>query len=128
MAYIAFYGSLMQPFDTQKKLNIQHQLQFVQPCSLHGKLYDLGEYPGLKHGAGRVKAELYEILDPHVMTTLDTFECYDPANPSSSLYTRSCVRLAEDKIDAWVYFYNKAVAVKKVIHTGNWLQFHTNKP
>lgn len=126
MPYIAFYGSLMQAFPTQQTLKVQHQLQFIQPCTLNGQLYDLGDYPGLKYGAGRVKAELYEVLDPRVMAAIDSFECYDPANHSDSLYTRSCVRLAEPKVDAWVYFYNKPVEMQKIINAGDWLQFHTN--
>lgn len=127
MSYFAFYGSLMRTFDTQTNLNIRHQLQFVQVCTLHGTLYDLGEYPGLVLGNGFVKAELYEVLDPRVMRALDQFECYDPDAPAGSLYTRSCVRLAKPNVDAWVYFYQQSVEEKQRITNGDWLQFHTNK-
>lgn len=125
MAYLAFYGSLMGAFDTQTNLKIKHQLAFIQSCTLFGTLYDLGDYPGLKHGSGLVKAELYEVLDPRVMRILDHFECYDPTDPSVSLYTRSCVRLAEPNVDAWVYFYHRPVEEKQHILNGDWLQFHT---
>lgn len=127
MAYIAFYGSLMRAFETQQALKIEHQLQWIQPCTLHGQLYDLGDYPGLTHGAGHVSAELYEILDPRVMSVLDAFECYDPSNPRDSLYTRSCVRLAEPNLDAWVYFYCQKPKPSQHIAHGDWLQFHTQK-
>lgn len=127
MAYLAFYGSLMRTFDTQTHLKIKHQLTFVQSCRLFGTLYDLGEYPGLKHGAGFVKGELYEVLDPRVMPVLDAFEGYDANNPKRALYTRSCVRLAEPNVDAWVYFYNKPINETQHIPSGDWLQFHTNR-
>lgn len=127
MPYIAFYGSLMQAFATQSRLKIQHQLALEQTCTIYGTLYDLGAYPGLVYGAGIVQAELYTILDPRVLATLDAFEGYDSAQPHKSLYTRSCVRLASPNVDAWVYFYNQTTELKTMINSGDWLQFHTQK-
>lgn len=127
MAKIAFYGSLMQHFEKQKQLKVTHQLQYLQDCVIHGRLYDLDQYPGLVLGEGLVKAELYEVLDPRVMPILDAFEGYNPKQPEKSYYIRNCVRLASPDVDAYVYFYRAALQAAPIIDSGDWLQFHTQK-
>lgn len=126
MPFIAFYGTLMQSFAQQAKVNLQNQLQYKGPCEIVGKLYDLGDYPGLVYGQGLVKAELYQILDPRVISKLDQYECYTPNQPRTALYIRSCVRLASPNVDAWVYFYNQTPPKDTHIKSGDWQQFKSN--
>ena len=51
--------------------------------------------PGLIAGAGKVRAELYEVIDREAFRMLDRHERYD--------------RLLEPNVDAWVYVYNRGV-------------------
>ncbi len=127
MAKIAFYGSLMRSFEKQKQLKIQHYLEFLSNCTIHGQLYDLGQYPALIHGNHRIQAELYEILDPKVLEVLDAFEGYNAQNIHKSYYVRDCVRLASPNLDAYVYFYRGKIQNKPTVKDGDWLQFHTQK-
>ncbi len=65
-SYLILYGSLMSAFSTQQDLGLQNRITLVGPCKLHGKLYDLGEYPGLifdREEKHLVSAELYQISD-----------------------------------------------------------------
>jgi gamma-glutamylcyclotransferase (GGCT)/AIG2-like uncharacterized protein YtfP len=106
---IAFYGSLMQDRGNQEKLKIKDYLEFVGPCEIRGRLYDLGEYPGLVQGDDRVKAELYKVKDARVFPLLDKYEDFHVRNPQHSLFVRHVVRLVEPQLDAWVYFYNRSI-------------------
>ncbi len=118
---IALYGTLLRgarPFDS---LGLADALHFLGPCVIAGKLYDLGDYPGLRPGLGRVVGELFALLDADVIPRLDAFEGYDPADRSSSLYRRDCVRLVEpNDTVAWLYVYNRAPETAARIPQGDW--------
>jgi gamma-glutamylcyclotransferase (GGCT)/AIG2-like uncharacterized protein YtfP len=117
---IAVYGSLMTGMGGCEELGIGDELRFVSPCEIQGRLFDLGDYPGLLLASGTVQAELYEIVDSAVLPRLDVFELYDPDDPNGSLYIRRRVRLAQPDCDAWLYEYNRDVSGKSSIPSGNW--------
>ena len=117
---IAFYGSLRRSFGVQQRLGIDFRLRYVRSCLLRGRLYDLGEYPALLPGDGRVRAELYEPLDDRLIGFLDEFEGYDPQRPGQSQYLRQRVELIEPRVDAWVYLYNQSVEGRPLVDAGCW--------
>ncbi len=117
---IAFYGSLRRSFGVQQRLGIHSRLRYLRPCLLRGRLYDLGAYPALLPGDGRVRAELYEPLDDRLIGFLDAFEGYDPRRPKQSQYRRQRVELIEPHIDAWVYLYNRSVEGRPLVDAGCW--------
>jgi len=106
---IAFYGSLMEDRGKQEELKIKDYLEMLGPCEIRGRLYHFGEYPGLVHGDGRVKAELYKVKDLRVFPRLDSYEEFDVRDLEHSLFVRHVVRLQEPQLDAWVYFYNRPI-------------------
>lgn len=127
---IALYGSLMSPFFTLEQLGLKSRLELLGPCTLQGRLYDLGDYPGLlmPTGAGDiVEAELYRFSDSGVLRVLDEFEDYDPGNESASLYLRKKFLLESPRQEAWVYLYNQSVIESDYIAGGNWQQYVAGK-
>ena len=118
--YIALYGSLMASVGGQDKAELNSNLTYVGPCQINGRLFDLGDYPGLVIGKGLVEAELYTIDDLSLLAPLDDFERYDPEDRTGSLYLRRCVRLAEPGVDAWLYVYNQDTEGKAPIPSGDW--------
>lgn len=119
--WIALYGSLMRGLGAMDRLGLGDQLRFVGPCVLEGALFDLGRYPGLRHGDGRVVAELYALLSPGVLDALDAFEDYQPARPRDSLYLRERIRLVEPaETEVWVYVYNSVPDASCRIPDGDW--------
>jgi gamma-glutamylcyclotransferase (GGCT)/AIG2-like uncharacterized protein YtfP len=104
----------------REELGVAEQLSFVSRCEISGRLFDLGNYPGLLLGSGIVQAELYEIADTSVLQRLDAYEHYDPDDPESSLYIRRLVRLAQPDCDAWLYEYNRIVSGSPSIPSGDW--------
>ena len=89
-------------------------------CVIPGRLLDLGDWPGLIDGPGRVAGELYAIADPAVLPRLDAFEEYDPADPEGSLYVRETVRLIDPPCDAHVYRYAGARDGCALVPGGDW--------
>jgi gamma-glutamylcyclotransferase (GGCT)/AIG2-like uncharacterized protein YtfP len=63
-----------------------------------GRLLDLGRYPGLIEGAGRVHGEIYRLDDPELLPILDREEGYNFER------RRAIVTLAGGR-RAWAWLY-----------------------
>jgi gamma-glutamylcyclotransferase (GGCT)/AIG2-like uncharacterized protein YtfP len=118
--FIVLYGSLMSGTGAAGKPDLSRFLRPAGDAVLRGDLFDLGDYPGLKEGAGEVQGELYEVLDRQAFEVMDKFERYDAARPEDSLYVRRAIRLIEPDADAWVYVYNYKVNGAPQIREGSW--------
>ncbi len=119
--WIALYGTLMRGLGAIDELGIADRVRFVGPCLITGELFDLGDYPGLRHGDGRVVAELYALLDTEVIEILDQFEGYRASKLRDSLYLREFVSLIEPAgADSWVYVYNDVPDASTRIVSGDW--------
>ncbi|MEX2587064.1 MAG: gamma-glutamylcyclotransferase family protein [Actinomycetota bacterium] len=125
--YLALYGSLMSCVGGLRRLGDTRGLRYVGPCTMQGRLVDLGRYPGLVLQEGLVEAELYEITDRAILDGLDRFEGYHRHNAGLSVYVRRRVRLREPDCHAWVYIYNKPYAGRPVIAGGSWFE-HVSQP
>jgi gamma-glutamylcyclotransferase (GGCT)/AIG2-like uncharacterized protein YtfP len=70
--------------------------------AVRGRLVDLGRYPGLIEGRGRVRGEIYR-LDPELLAVLDREEGYNFQR------RRTTVTLTRGRrARAWVYRYRGA--------------------
>lgn len=119
--WVVLYGSLMRRLGAMQGLGVGGQLRFVGPCVITGELFDLGDYPGMRHGDGRVIAELYALLDVDVIDALDEFEHYKASERRESLYLRERVALLEPpETRAWIYVYNDVPDASTRIVSGDW--------
>jgi gamma-glutamylcyclotransferase (GGCT)/AIG2-like uncharacterized protein YtfP len=73
---------------------------FLGHGDVRGRLLDLGRYPGLTDGAGRVRGEIYRLDDPELLPVLDREEGYNFVR-STTIVTLARGRRAR----AWVYRY-----------------------
>lgn len=83
---------------------------FVGEGTVSGRLLNLGRYPGLVDGHGRVRGEVYRLDDPELLPVLDREEGYNFGR------RRAIVTLASGRrARAWVYRYrgpqNRAVPI-----------------
>lgn len=117
---VVFYGSLMRAFPTQAHVGVAGMLAYERDCRLRGRLYDLGDYPGLTPGDGLVHGEMYRIIDPAALPRLDRFEAYDPSDPAGSEYLRIRAPLADGPERAWVYYFNRPAQGLALIESGSW--------
>jgi gamma-glutamylcyclotransferase (GGCT)/AIG2-like uncharacterized protein YtfP len=89
-------------------------------------MLDLGGFPGLIEGDGRVRGEVHEYEN---LETLDRIEGYSEASPDQGLYNRVQVPVFHDDggvaaDDVWVYTFNgdPCLGEDKIIGSGDWFQ------
>ena len=95
--------------------------------TIAGLLYNLGPYPAVVHGDGKVWGEVFEV-DDEVLAKLDGIEAFYPQAPADkSEYIREEVVVhlskADTTISAWFYRFNRSVADKHLIEHGDYLKF-----
>jgi gamma-glutamylcyclotransferase (GGCT)/AIG2-like uncharacterized protein YtfP len=124
---VFFYGTLMTPFHRPGRQRIEKYLSSLGRGTVAAALFDLGIYPAAVPSTdSRVWGEVYEMSDPAaVLHALDEIEGYRPAEPESSLYTRTRVpvTLTDNRtVNAWVYFYNAPLGRAERIESGDYLE------
>ena len=79
---------------------LQRGATFVGDGRMRGRLLSLGRYPGLVHGRGSVRGEVYRLDDPELLPVLDREEGYTFER------RRATVTLANGRrARAWLYRY-----------------------
>ncbi|MEM7567887.1 MAG: gamma-glutamylcyclotransferase family protein [Pseudomonadota bacterium] len=117
---LAIYGSLRRGLGLPDAPELSGASRHVGSCLLQGRLYDLGDYPGLLTARpGCVHGEFLRIIAPSLSDALDAFELYDPRDEAGSLYLRRRVILLRPRRLAWVYIYNRTPH-GPVIPLGDW--------
>ncbi|MDQ6799062.1 MAG: gamma-glutamylcyclotransferase [Actinomycetota bacterium] len=119
--HLAVYGSLRDGLALPyQPADLNPLLADRVPCVIAGCLVDLGAYPGLVGGPGRVVADLCRLSDESGLASVDDYEGYDRDQPEASRYLRIMVRLIEPRVDAWTYLYNQAWTPDMVVGSGDW--------
>jgi gamma-glutamylcyclotransferase (GGCT)/AIG2-like uncharacterized protein YtfP len=92
-----------------------------------GKLYDLGDYPGMVPGDGVVHGDLLRLTDVDRLAAIDAYElCGGP----DALFRRETVQatLADGtQVAVWVYFYNFPLDPARVIASGDYLRHRSGR-
>jgi gamma-glutamylcyclotransferase (GGCT)/AIG2-like uncharacterized protein YtfP len=111
--YLFFYGTLLPALAPKEIAATVRSLRRVGRGHVHGRLYDLGEYPGavLSASGPVISGQVFELpSDPEVLKQLDEYEGFDPAHSEGSLFVRKkCPVTLQGgkKIRCWVYGYNR---------------------
>jgi gamma-glutamylcyclotransferase (GGCT)/AIG2-like uncharacterized protein YtfP len=83
--------------------------------TVRGRLLDLGPYPGLVEGRGRVSGELYRLDRPELLPVLDREEGYN--------FERRCAAVTLPggrRVRAWLYRYRGPRERATPIPEGDW--------
>lgn len=116
---LVVYGSL-RSVAVRARLGLAGRMRRLGPCTLRGRLYDLGDYPGFVPGEGLVHGDLFELFDRQTLAILDAYEDLVSGSPRASLYRRERMRLATPPVEAWVYVYNRPVAGRRWVLSRIW--------
>ena len=134
MDHLFVYGTLLSKardsLGAAMRARLQSEASLIGQAAMPGRLYDLGEYPGLVEAAPRGDRELVtgEVLQLHDATTtfhwLDLYEDVDTADPAAGLYRRvPQLALLDDgcAMRCWLYVLNQVPADAARIDGGCWL-------
>lgn len=111
------YGTLRRDFDnTWSRRLWAPDAEFLGEARVAGRLYRLGDYPGLKPAEGPRDWVHGEVVMPRgLLPDLDRYE-------GSSFERRLCVAVLADggHRDAWAYFYTGRVTGRARIRSGRF--------
>ena len=79
---------------------LRSRAAFLGEGTARGDLLDLGRYPGMIDGAGRVRGEIYQLDDLELLPVLDREEGYNFRRSMTTVTLAGGRRLR-----AWVYRY-----------------------
>lgn len=105
------YGSLLSGLRLNPCLQTS---KFISKDSISGySLYDLGSFPGIVRGTGKVVGEVYEI-------SLDVLKELDRVEQNGYLYIRSLIKTDGGK-EVFVYEMNNEIfEMTTIIPSGDW--------
>jgi gamma-glutamylcyclotransferase (GGCT)/AIG2-like uncharacterized protein YtfP len=116
-ALVFVYGTLMRGYALH--LLLARASKFLGEGRVHGRLLDLGRYPGLVEGAGSVRGEIYRLDDSELLAVLDRAEGYNFGR------RRTTVTLASGRrARAWVYRYRGRQEKAVLIPDGDYRRAH----
>ena len=99
--------------------------EFLGPAIIKARLYDLGDYPGIKNEPGEVVGELYSV-SKETLRQLDKVEGYEKGD-QNCLFVRATVEaqdLANGRFErAEAYFYNHQLSDELNIASGDYRRY-----
>lgn len=112
--YLFAYGTLAPGRAPAEIAWAVDQLRPVSKGFVHGRLYDLGEYPGAILDASaqqKIHGTVYR-LPQHcdLLPALDQYEEFDPIAPEQSLFLRVLANVelfSGQSLPCWIYVYNR---------------------
>jgi len=127
--YLFIYGTLLPDVAPDEIADTAKKLEFIGEGFVHGRLYDLGEYPGaVLNYHSKIFGRVYKLPDDeNILPELDEYEGYYPQNPSKSLYLRkkTKVYLDDKMLSCWIYEYNQDLSHAPTIESGNFLSIQS---
>lgn len=137
--YLFVYGTLLSAVDHPARRPLLQGATLLGAAWLHGRLYDLGAYPGLvpDPAAEPVRGELYHIHDAAVWPELDRYEGFgtdaaapdEPRDQVRDMYLPLALPVhAADgtpggSLIAVVYVYNWPLGAATRIASGDYLAY-----
>ncbi|HYH84697.1 MAG TPA: gamma-glutamylcyclotransferase family protein [Pyrinomonadaceae bacterium] len=125
--YIFIYGTLLPEYAPDEIAGIVRQLRRVGSGCVRGRLYDLGNYPGVILDASsrtKVRGHLFALPDgKRVLRALDSYEDFKPDDVKNSLFVRKRTTATLDdgrKVECWVYVYNRDPSSAPLVSGGDY--------
>ncbi len=127
--YLFVYGSLRRDSAHPMAALLAARARLVGAARAPGRLYDLGEYPGMTAPAAAdewVRGDVYELTDAEgLLRTLDRYEGCDPDEPEGALFARLPTAATFDDgstLTTWAYFYGGPLEGARPIPSGDYFE------
>ncbi len=124
---IFVYGTLL---DAENKygLYLRDNSGFYSPAKVRGKLFDIGQYPGVvlyPDGDDEVHGVLMQMDDPEtILNVIDIYEGFGSDQPQPNEFIRILADAETDHgpVTCWVYIYNHPLANISQIASGKYFK------
>jgi gamma-glutamylcyclotransferase (GGCT)/AIG2-like uncharacterized protein YtfP len=118
------YGTLRPFVEIEMAQWLRRSARYIGPAITHGRLYDLGPYPGMTRARGRrehVVGDVYRVASPRVFRVLDRYEAGPARSRARFVRERCVVNLERGRCRrAWVYRYRYGVVGLARIEDGDY--------
>lgn len=130
------YGTLRDDPANEMFQVLARNAEVLGEATVTGRLYDLGEYPGLvlsSERTDRVKGELYRLNEAtagNTLSVLDDFEGMGPSDPPPHEYRRSLVTayLTDGRsMTAWAYILDRPATSLPRIMSGDFSEWRSSR-
>ncbi|MET3129282.1 pyruvate carboxylase [Arcicella rosea] len=125
--YLFVYGTLRKDFGNELHKLITRNSEFIGIADYQGKMYNIGEYPGIvasDDANSKVIGELYKLSNSlRLIRILDEYEEFYPENIAESVFVRNAVSVSIDgtTYEAYAYLYNHPTDGLPEITSGDFL-------
>lgn len=113
------YGTLRRGFENRYAQLLDRSAQYLGTARVQGRLYDLGQYPGilLQSGADEwVTGDLFQLRNSEeTLAVLDEYE-----GPEFERVAAMAVLEGGDRLDCWVYEYKLEGGEDRRILSGDY--------
>jgi gamma-glutamylcyclotransferase (GGCT)/AIG2-like uncharacterized protein YtfP len=127
--YLFVYGTLRRESRHPMAVLLAKGARLVGRARVPGRLYDLGEYPGMTAPAAPdewVRGEVHELTDPEtLLRALDHYEGCEPDEPDLSLFARlptTAILDGGSPLATWAYFYRGPLDGTRPIPSGDYFE------
>ena len=121
--YFFAYGTLRRGARKDLRNFAPGRARLLGPATVPGRLYDLGDYPGMLDPAAvgdRVVGELYELGEiDETLERLDEYEGCEAGRGGFRRCIRSVLLEGGRARNAWIYLYQGEVSERQRIATGD---------
>ena len=133
--HLFVYGSLRSGFRSPAYEYISRFFNFIGEAKVHGKLFDMGSYPGAIPAGDDafIIGELYIIKDDSdfswAIGQLDDYEGVNVESDEMQLYRRELtdVFINDEVTPAWIYWYSGNVSGRPEIVSGDLIEYLQHK-
>ncbi|MDQ3563381.1 MAG: gamma-glutamylcyclotransferase [Pseudomonadota bacterium] len=123
------YGTLRKDSGNGVSQMLAREARFVGRARVQGRLFHLGEYPGLvpsRDPGSWIHGEVYAFENPpDALARLDDFEGCGPNDPEPHAFERvekDIVLESGTRDNVWVYVYRGSTTDKKEILSGDYFK------
>ena len=125
--FLFVYGTLRKDFGNELHKLITRNSEFIGMATYQGKMYNIGEYPGIvpsEDSNSKVVGELYKLSNSvRLIRILDEYEEYYPENEAESVFVRNAITVTIDgtTYESYSYLYNRSTEGLAEITSGDFL-------
>ena len=130
--FLFVYGTLMSYFNNSFSLALRKRGRLIGGAYTFGELYEVKGYPEGFYNPDsntRIQGELYELINPKTLLKwLDSYEEITGHEQEDSEYLRKIVPVFRNgqKIDAWMYIFNRSTNPLNRIESGSFVDYIKN--